>query len=332
MSNVGLTTNPTLLGSILTTAESTTESALFFAFSCILIDECTELLRKLFLQRWDEQYANHVVETTTKIESVDGVEAVVGRVDYAWGSLSPSERGRLCWLGSDCNLPTSGRVISRDKGKLRVSEDMSAVVHDKDLIQLRLVDGTEVSSPLTVTSIAPKKIAFAEGNLELDPTQIKGSVVCIARVKSFKLKSEKKMRRAFEKKIMPKIDDTSTSGDLVATWDISLLSALLVNSNHGLLHSEEEEKLVNSIRNTRNSAVAHVSTCKMTAPEFRNNFNTLVAFCSTFFDESTNVGFLQKCRDLLCDISGRGEVDDTERGKFVLKWRDEILMRARETN
>ena len=79
------------------------------------------------------------------------------------------------------------------------------------------------------------------------------------------------MKKPFEK--------NATSGD-AGNWDISLLTALLANSNHRFLKSQAEVDIVGKLRDARNG-IAHLQQCDVSQDTYDSGIALIESFGQT---------------------------------------------------
>jgi hypothetical protein len=229
-------------------SEGTSGKIRFVVYSQMIQDKLKVLLRKEFERRWDEKYP-HV----------------------KWSTLSAPERGQLCWAGSECTVPISAKITRWDKGTATVvdGEDLPNQLRGGDYV---LVEGIKLRLvPKSNSAVSKTKLLFAlsKEDLGLLPSAPCENILMQA-VKSFESNVDAKMKRSFETKVK--------SGD-EGTWDISLLTAMLVNSNHRFLRSPSEIDIIAKIRQARNG-LAHATECQTTQVTYDAGVELINSFCS----------------------------------------------------
>jgi hypothetical protein len=224
-----------------------------------MVNQLSVLLRKEFERRWDAKYPHS-----------------------KWSTLPAPERGRLCWSGSEeCSISVAARIVRWDKGSAVVvdGEDLPNQVQGGDYVlvggsKLRLVP-KKAGQP--TQAVSKTKLAFALNKAELanlPPAPCGG--LLIQEVKSFDSNVDPKMKVPFKQSI--------TSGE-ESTWDTSLLAAMLVNSNHRFLQSQQETGIVNAIRRARNE-LAHATKCQTSQETYDSGVKLIESFCSEVMQDS----------------------------------------------
>jgi hypothetical protein len=216
------------------------------------------------------------------------------------------DRGALCWAGSsECTVPISATITRWDKAAAIVAngDDLPSQLRGGDWVQvavgckLRLV-------PKSNTAVSTTRLAFAlsGGKVQLDSLHAAAcGVLLVQAVKSFDSNATTQMKTPFEKHV--------TSGDM-DSWDVSLLTALLANSNHRFLKSQAEVDIIGKLRDARNG-VAHLKKSDVSQDTYDAGIALIESFCSDVMRDPEELTSVKAALDRLWKAESQADLKDT---------------------